>query len=224
MPIPHDTSRPPSPRRRGFSLATIGALALTMAFAGCADSPTGPGSPAPAPSAGLLSSTLGTVTSTLTRTVTTVTATLTRVTALVRSEPIRQAQTRSYTIRSATGGTIEWRDVGLKVIVPAKAFSAREMTITVSTIPGDVVAYEFGPHGVQFDRPLTIVQDLNGTVFSRLGLGTRLRGAYFRSVDQINEADNTVLVDEFQPTKLDLFRSQVRFDVSHFSGYMVSAD
>lgn len=220
MSIPRDTSRPRKSRRRTFSLSTLGALALSMVLAACADAPTGPSAPPAAPSAGLLG-TLGTVTSTLT---TTVTGTLTRVTALVRAEPIVAEETRSYTIRRSTGGTIEWPDVGLTVIVPARAFSAKEMTITVTALRGDVVAYEFGPHGVQFDRPLTIVQNLNGTGFWRLGVGARLQGAYFKSADQINEANDTALVDEFQPTTVDYFRSQVRFDVSHFSGYMVSTD
>lgn len=214
------------PRRRLFSLATLGAVALATVLSACTDAPTGPSAspPPPPPSAGLLG-TLGTVTSTLTTTVTsTLTGTLTQVTALVRSEPLRRQETRSFTIRNSTGGTIEWRDVGLKVIVPANAFSAREMTITVTALRGDVVAYEFGPHGTQFDRPLTIVQNLNGTGFLGLGLNTRLRGAYFKSADQIDHASNTALVDELLPTQVDLFRSQVRFDVSHFSGYMVSTD
>ena len=146
-----------------------------------------------------------------------------RVKALVRDEPLRVAKSKSFSVKTH-GGVLDWPELGLRVIVPPKAIRGREIEITVRAVPGDVIAYEFGPEGTTFDEPLTLIQNLKGTNYAKLGGLVRLRGAYFRDLWQVNEANNTVLVNEFQPTDLDVHGWTVKFKVSHFSGYMVSTD
>jgi hypothetical protein len=150
-------------------------------------------------------------------------ATPVRVKALLRSEPLRVAKSKSFNVKTH-GGVLDWPELGLRVIVPPKAIRGRDIEITVRAVPGDVIAYEFGPEGTKFDEPLTLIQSLKGTNYAKLGGLVRLRGAYFRDAWQINEASNTVLINEFQPTELDVHGWSVKFKVSHFSGYMVSTD
>ena len=147
-----------------------------------------------------------------------------RVKALLRDVPLRESQTRSFKVSGAEGGMINWPEVGLKVIVPRKGIKAKDMTITVTALAGDVIAYDFGPDGSQFDVPLVVTQSLKGTNFARLGAGARVRGAYFRNASLVNDVTNTVLVDAFQPSELDGNGRSLTFKVTHFSGYMVSMD
>ena len=133
-------------------------------------------------------------------------------------------QTRSWKVSARRGGLLEWAEVGLVVIVPPKAISGSEMTLTVTAMPGAVVAYEFGPHGSQFAAPLIVTQSLVGTNYARLGADVRLRGGYFRNASQINHATGTAEIDESLPTVLGFKGLFVSFKVTHFSGYMVSTD
>jgi hypothetical protein len=123
---------------------------------------------------------------------------------------------------------MHWPEMGLTVVVPPKAFSAAEMTFTITALAGDVIAYDFGPDGSRFNVPLQVVQSLRDTNFEKLskklGRDARVRGAYFRNASQIDDASNTALVDEFLPTELGLHGWFVTFAVTHFSGYMVSTN
>jgi hypothetical protein len=155
-------------------------------------------------------------------------STAVKVSGLLRDVPLRAAQTRSWTVRSNHGDVLHWHEMGLTVVVPPKAFGAAEMTITITALPGDVIAYDFGPDGSRFIVPLQVVQKLKGTNFekrsAKLGRDARLRGAYFRHARQIDDASNTAVVDDFQPTDLGFRGMFVTFQVTHFSGYMVSMD
>jgi hypothetical protein len=147
-----------------------------------------------------------------------------RVKALLRDVPLATSQTRSFTMQGAHGGVIDWPELGLKVVVPHKGFRGKDITITVTALAGDVIAYDFGPDGSQFDVPLVVIQSLKGTNYAKLGGAAQLRGAYFRHASDVSDATNTAVVREFQPTDLDLRSGNVTFKVTHFSGYMVSTD
>lgn len=147
-----------------------------------------------------------------------------RVKALLREVPLREAQTRSFDVKGAHGGVIEWPELGLKVVVPQKGFKGQDMTITITALAGDVIAYDFGPDGSRFDQPLTVVQSLKGTNYAKLRGKALLRGAYFKHASQVSDATNSAVVNEFQLTDLDVKGWNVRFQVTHFSGYMVSTD
>ena len=155
--------------------------------------------------------------------ITTVLTTPVRVKALLRDEPLRVAKSRSFNVK-AHGGVLDWPELGLRVIVPPKAVRGREIDITVRALPGNVIAYDFGPDGSQFAAPLIVMQSLKGTNYAKLGGNARLRGAYFRNESQVSTATNMAFVDEFQSTEIHGNGMFVAFKVTHFSGYMVSTD
>jgi hypothetical protein len=67
----------------------------------------------------------------------------------------------SQTIGPA-GGTLSLPGAGAALKVPAGALLV-PVRITMSVLPGDVVAYEFAPHGLIFLKPATLEQQLGGT-------------------------------------------------------------
>lgn len=194
-------------RTRAIALPMLGVAALAVVGVACADAPSAPPMPA-APSFALMP-----LVSTVVEPTT--------VTALTRDVPLATSQTRSFSV-SRSGGEFIWKEMGLRVTVPADAFKGKPLTITVTALAGDVVAYDFGPDGQRFDRPLEVRQDLRGTNFWRLGKDAQVVGAYFKSHLQVSDATNTAVIDAFEPTEVDLTNSHVRFQVTHFSGYMVS--
>ena len=120
------------------------------------------------------------------------------------------------------GGELVIKATGLKLKVPAGAVSTPTL-FTAVAIPGDVVAYDFGPHGSVFARPLQVKQSLKGTEWSHLrDTHVNIEAGYFRTTSQIDQLTDQVLVNEFLPAELDLHVENITFNVSHFSGYMLS--
>ena len=144
----------------------------------------------------------------------------TTITALRWREPLANDVSRSAVIGPA-GGSIEIDELGFRFTVPAGAVSA-PTNISVTAVAGSVVAYEFEPHGLQFDERATFSQELRYTGLTGL-LGIVMRGAYFDARSDILP-DGTADVSEIIPTRLDLFPLRVRFPVKHFSGYIVAVD
>ena len=205
---------------RGLHIARV-AAALGIAVAGftaaCADAPTAPaaqGAPATA--------TLATTTTTTTTAVKTTVTTLTGVKTLTRVTPLLNDLTVSFPVPAA-GGTYTWPTMGLAIKVPAGAVPAAGMTLTVTALKGDVIAYEFGPSGTRFAAPLTITQSTVGTSFGQITDLSQVQGAYFKAVSQIDKTAKTAMVDELQPTVVDAAAKQIRFQVSHFSGYLMTS-
>lgn len=204
-------------RRRAVTFSAVGAVALSALLAACGEAPVAP-QPVQPPSAGLVSNVVGGVTGTVDGTLG-----LFTVNALTRTTPVPKNVTRSWRIKRTAGGTLHWPEMGLTVTVPAYAFAERELNFTVTALAGRVVAYDFGPDGAQFTVPLLVSQSLHGTSAEYSLLAT-LRGAYFRSAADIDQAAGTARVAEFQSTVVDLLARRVQFEVTHFSGYMVSMD
>jgi hypothetical protein len=144
--------------------------------------------------------------------------------ALTRKAPLGHSITVSKWI-GPRGDSLKIKETGLKMTVPAGAVSQWTL-FTVTAIAGDLVAYDFAPHGSTFAVPLEMQQELKGTNlakprgrFQKL----QLEAGYFKSGDQLNHVDATVMVDEFLPADLDFKANKVKFLVSHFSGYVVSS-
>lgn len=121
----------------------------------------------------------------------------------------------------AEGGSIEIKKAGLKVEIPGGALRQRTY-ITATALAGDMYAYDFGPHGTVFARPLRVEVELNKRALQRTHL-ERIEVGYFAKTSQLDERANSALINEFLPVVLDLHGSKVRFEVWHFSGYMVSS-
>jgi ZU5 domain len=128
--------------------------------------------------------------------------------------------TRSFTF-DKNGGKIEIREAGLRIDIPSGAIPGNTLTITVHVLPGKAVAYDFQPHGTNFRKPLQFRQDLAGTSWDDSRFKGALMGGYFKDKSQLNLLTGIALVDELLPIVIK--SHEARFDIRHFSGYMVSS-
>lgn len=139
---------------------------------------------------------------------------------LSRSTPLGETITVSAVI-GPEGGEFKIKQAGLKVEVPAGAVS-RPTTFTATAIAGDAYAYDFGPHGIRFAKPLEMEQQFNKKEREMLPRSARLEVAYFARTAQLDVADDEVVVNEFLPLTVDVKRNKLKWEVEHFSGYVIS--
>ena len=187
-------------RKLAVSLLAV----LAIGIAGCSDSrSTAPTAPTltEAPRAGLL---LGFISTS---------------TTLRRTSPLGGDLTVSARIGSE-GGVIAIPEAGLRVVVPAGAVAV-PTNFSATAVQGRAVAYEFQPHGVVFAKPLVVTQELRGTEWFGIPI-LNFRAGYFSDRTKLDTEKATVQLDEILPLSLDLLRLQARFNVPHFSGYVIS--
>ena len=181
------------------------APALALAVAGltvaCADAPTAPRAPgaASAPRLEVVSPAVS-------------------ADVLTRTTPV--ADTITTVLRVDGNGGKYTVPGGLKIDVPAATFRD-PITLTVKTLPGDLVAYEFFPHGLVFKKPLAMQQDLRGTTWAGKNTSTFEVG-YFESTADLSWATSKAMVKEFLKATVDTKGQRMVFDVFHFSGYLMS--
>ena len=206
------TARNHSKRNRIVrSVGAMAAVATLGLVAACSsDSVTAP-EMARSNSGGLVGSTLTTLSSTANK--------LLNVTGLLRTKPLTSSIVRSGLITQG-GGRIEIPELGFRLDIPAGAIPTNTMTITVTALPGSMVAYDFQPHGTRFLKPLSIRQDLQGTNWSNSGVKGTLTGGYFKDQSQLSLFGGTAKLDETFPVTLE--SSRLSFNIVHFSGYMVA--
>ncbi len=145
------------------------------------------------------------------------------VLVLQRAVPLTSGISSTKVIGSG-GGTLSLPSAGLTVTVPAGAVSYPTV-FTVTAVAGRAIAYEFGPHGASFAKPLTLTQDLRVTGLSeRLLSYMHFKGGYFGSRSNLINNLVRAVVSELLPATTDADEMVVRFDVSHFSGYLVAVD
>lgn len=143
-----------------------------------------------------------------------------RAEAMVRETTLaRQLFVRA--IIGAEGGTLSLPEAGLTLVVPPGAVRS-PTTFTATALAGGAVAYDFGPHGSIFPVALQVVQELEGTSWWRASDLSTIEAAHFTSLDCSVAGRCEALVSEFLPVTLDIERTRLRFEVKHFSGYLVS--
>ena len=135
-------------------------------------------------------------------------------TVLARPTELAADITVSKTIGS-DGGTVSLPEMGLELVVPRGAV-IKNTTFTVTALAGKATAYEFGPHGMNFKKPLIFRQNSMYTV----GWWNAASGGYFKSRDQVDTQNSRAKVDEAVPMTWD--GSWMTFEINHFSGYLVS--
>lgn len=144
-----------------------------------------------------------------------------------RAEPLTVVETVG-----PEGGMIEFRELGASIIFPKGALSER-LTIEARAIAGPVVAFEFSPHGIEFDVPVQIRIDSERLTSgwstdaeSTDVLGTRqimrrnlfkLIGVYYTG----HEAGKGVVPLESLPMYFE--DGDVVLEVHHFCGYAVAS-
>jgi hypothetical protein len=205
------------------AIAGTAALVAAVTLAACSDAPSAPGaSPAAAAptlaKGGKSADTVSTATSTTT---TTVLATPASAQGVLRTTPLADTVKTTFTI-TPLGGSFSLPGTGLTVYVPPNAYPAGPLTITATAVPGDVVAYEFEPHGVRFALPLVAIQDLTATNWQSKGIGATYDVGYFSAATDLNVDAKTALVRELLPRSIDVLGVRLIFQISHFSGYMVA--
>lgn len=204
--------------RRGGLLAI--ALLVVPAGACNVENPSAPPAPAApaiaaptsgAPSADLLGGVVGGTVGTLTNTLG-----LTNANGVLRNTPLPYPITVSKTIGSA-GGVLSIPAAGVSVVVPPGALNG-DTQITMTARAGSLLAYDFAPHGVVFNLPLTFNQNLNGTNAGLLApLGLKL--GYYSDPSLLGQT--TALVSELITGVTNLLSRTFTAPIKHFSGYVV---
>jgi hypothetical protein len=192
------------PRVRTYLRALL--LGASFFVVACSDLPTAPQTEAVeevAPNYGLLGGLLGVVVGTVDTLVDVVVGVLSPV--LTRDEPLLRDEVVSEWI-GRSGGVIRLPRAGLTVVVPRGALD-RYTRITVTAPAGDLLGYEFAPHGLAFNRPVTLRQEVSS---SQTNGG--LQAIYFDG-DLLPE----VTVLEVLPVATT--RTEATFLIDHFSGY-----
>ena len=127
---------------------------------------------------------------------------------------------------SSLGGTISIPDADLDLFIPAGAFTAATMTISVTALAGSALAYDFQPHGTVFLKGLSIRQGLGRTNWAAFtlkpGFAATVSGAYFADPSQVDANSGVAAIDEWLPAEFNLVNATIGFDIRHFSGYMAA--
>ena len=144
------------------------------------------------------------------------------VVMLRRNSPIKE-KSESAEI-DASGGQIRIPSAGLTVTFPPGAVTKRTK-ITVHAYKGSLVAYGFEPHGLQFNVPVIVQQDLRGTMANKhSALLPLLQGDYYDGdVNHISSKQLWTVSSELRPGVVDLVNKVFTFTIEHFSGYLVSS-
>ena len=121
------------------------------------------------------------------------------------------------------GGQISIPSAGVTLTVPSGAVDYPTV-FTMTALAGRSVAYEFGPAGMTFKKPLTIKQDLSVTTVDP-GLLSKLKfsGGYFKSRGDLI-GGLLAIIYELLPASASSWNNTVQFNVSHFSGYLIAVD
>jgi hypothetical protein len=136
----------------------------------------------------------------------------------VRLSPLSRDVTVSKVIGTA-GGTISIPEAGVKLVVPAGAVSSN-VNFTMTALRGPLIAYEFGPHGTNFNVPVQVEQQTGGLLI--LG-GDSLTAGYFTDRADLENDETVGDLAEENPVTQDAARAVLRFNVNHFSGYLVAS-
>jgi hypothetical protein len=110
--------------------------------------------------------------------------------------------------------------VGLTISVPRGALTTTKV-ITVTALAGAPIAYTFQPHGLVFQRPVTLRQSLSGT--SGYGARDVLAGAYFKTDRLVLNENGLAEISELLPAQTNFFTKTVTFQIEHFSGYILAS-
>ena len=200
------------------ALGTVATTFLTLVVAGCGvDGPSAPSRAAPTVVAsrvvgrGIRVRPLASV--------------LDTVSVLRRISPLRSDIVDTAVIGPA-GGDIRIGAAGVSVHFPRGAVAV-PTSIVMTAHAGWDVAYDFEPHGIQFAQPVTITQNLRGTLAVWApSLLPSLEGAYFDNSTGNVFLDPTHLVatvKEHLGGSCDRRSMVLTFQIHHFSGYLVSS-
>jgi hypothetical protein len=144
-------------------------------------------------------------------------AQLVQLLAVQRVTPLDSDVTWSFTA-GPLGGSSTNSVTGLTITVPAGALASTE-TITVTALAGSAAAYRFEPH-LEFAKKVRLEQ--SASHLNIAGLLLPMWGAHFDgSAPEL--LGGILSVTEQVPAVLSILSGKVRFDVSHFSGWIFAS-
>jgi len=196
-------------------------LALAIGVASCADV-TAPRPQAPGTASnGLIGGLLGAVVKTVTNLVDIIGQPVDKsVHVLRRATPLADDVTYTQYV-DVGGGKIVVPRTGLTIEIPYGALRSTT-PITVTALAGDKVAYEFGPHGLTFQKPVRVTQSLNGTFAENKTVS--YEAIYFGPSNDGGLLGGVLgLVLEILDIDVNRTSNSAGFDIRHFSGYLVSS-
>ena len=124
------------------------------------------------------------------------------------------------------GGEIDLWASGARIVFPPGALSS-PARITMTAKAGWNVAYEFSPHGISFNAPVTVQQDLNWTSFASDNGGMVRAGYYQDSLSGALVGPSLTIARVSELRRVDLDRPLnpciATFYIYHFSGYLMSS-
>ncbi len=84
---------------------------------------------------------------------------------LKRTTPLPNDVSITTTVTNAQGGTMNLSAAGMFVRIPPGSLGAdvASVDVTLTALAGEDVAFEFGPHGLEFTQPISIYVSTNGT-------------------------------------------------------------
>ena len=123
------------------------------------------------------------------------------------------------------GGTLALNGSDFTMYIPAGALSSPTM-ITVTSLSGSHVAYDMQPHGLQFLKPVTAVQDLGNTAFYHTSAGNAVRSAYLPPQNDQIDAEETASPAELQAATTFFYGADPVAEthvwtLSHFSRFIL---
>jgi hypothetical protein len=123
------------------------------------------------------------------------------------------------------GGTLSLPGSDFTMNIPSGALSA-PTTITVVAKSGPHVAYEMLPHGLQFLKPVTVIQGLQNTATYGTDAGNAVRTAYLPEGSDAIDVDDSASPSELEAATT--YYSDVQrvaeshvWSINHFSRYIL---
>ena len=175
-------------------LSALSAAVVLAVVVGCSDdSPTGPPPAAEAALIGDVSERLG------------------WWVARPATELLSCPQTETFSVTKEIGPDGGILQVGLHTLLIPKGALLKTETISATAPAGQFAEIRFGPHGLQFERPVVLTMSYKNCGLVQQFLPPR-----------IVYADDTRQILETLLTLPDIFRKTVSTATDHFSGYLLA--
>lgn len=138
---------------------------------------------------------------------------------VLRRNAALTADVSATSVIGPEGGEITLLSAGITFVVPPNALS-EQTEITVLAPAGDAVAFQFAPHGLEFDVPASIrvaaaatnADDFSGDSARGGSPLDHIMGVYFNG-------DPGLGVEPLENLDAYFLDGSITFDIDHFSGY-----
>ena len=142
---------------------------------------------------------------------------------LARTVPLATSMSVQKEVERENNAWLSLPDAGIEVYIPKGALPKEEMSLGLEAHAGDRVAFEFYPHGITFNKPITIEIAVTGTEAEYLlanntpnGILNEYLGVYFEGDGSQGGVDPTETFTVYYGN------GKLVFQTTHFSGYALA--